>query len=144
MGPNYASYHCKHLDIWKQSIWKEKSKSHVYQYSVKWVQSSVIIVWSLQVACPLALRKTWRSGMKSPIADKNGRTLQDNHFCFNLLTRAFTCQQMLQERTESYIQRTSTKDNTLYDPWKSDQKFCPCIAQSCGIGKKPENLSNLI
>ena len=74
--------------------------------------------------------------MKSPIAEKNGGILQDNHFSFNLLTGAFTCQQMLQERTESYIQRTSTTDNTQDDPWKSDQKFCSCIAQAHGIGAK--------
>lgn len=93
MGANYASYHCKLLDIWKQSIWKEKNKSEVYQYHVKWVQSSVIVIWSLQFACPSVLvvtLKTWRSGMRSPIAEKNRGILQDNHVCFNLLTGAFT------------------------------------------------------
>lgn len=72
-----------------------KNKSEVYQYSMKWIQSSLIVVWSLQFACPSVLvvtLKTWRSGMKSPIAEKNGGVLQDNHFCFNLLTEAFTCQ----------------------------------------------------
>jgi len=28
--------------------------------------------------------------------------------------------------------------NTLDDPWKSDKKFCSSIAQSHGIGQKPE------
>lgn len=72
-----------------------KNKPEVYQYRVKWVQSSVNVVWSLQFACPLVLvvtLKTWRSGMKSPIAEKTRRILQDNRFCFNLLTEAFTCQ----------------------------------------------------
>ena len=54
-----------------------KNKSEVYQDKVKWVQSSVIVIWSLQVAYPLVLvvtLKTWRSGMKSPIAEKKRGT----------------------------------------------------------------------
>lgn len=51
-----------------------KNKPEVYQHSVKWVQSSVNVVWSLQFACPSVLvvtLKTGRSGMKSPVAEKN-------------------------------------------------------------------------
>lgn len=72
-----------------------KNKSEVYQYSVKWVKSSVILVWSLQLARPSVLvitLKTWRSEIKSPIAEKNGGILLDNNFCFSALTEAFTCQ----------------------------------------------------
>lgn len=43
MGPNYASYHCKPLDM-KAKHLEGKNKSEVYQYSVKWVQSSLTVI----------------------------------------------------------------------------------------------------
>lgn len=44
MGPNYASYHCKPLDILKAKHLEGKNKSEVYQNRVKWVQSFVTVI----------------------------------------------------------------------------------------------------
>lgn len=82
--------------------------------------------------------------MKSPIADKKWRNITRQSLLFQFTGKSLYLSADASGKNRELHSKNKYNGNTLHDPWKSDQKFCPCIAQSCGIGKKPENLSDLI